>query len=262
MPANEHAADLALLTEAAEAAGALALRYWKNGPKHWEKDAGAGPVSEADLAVNDLLAEHLRRARPDYGWLSEESADDAARLGCERVFIVDPIDGTRAFLAGEAGFAHAIAVVERGKVVAGVVHLPALGQNFTATATGPALRNGAAIRPSQAQQIAGSSLLSAKASDDPAHWRAAPPAYKRAFRPSLAWRLCLVAEGDFDATLSLRPVWEWDIAAASLIAERAGSLATDQRGAALRFNTPTAQTRGLVVAPPALHAQYLEQLRP
>lgn len=261
MLANDFEADLALLTEAARAAGALALRYWKHGPQHWEKAGGAGPVSEADLAVNDLLAERLRAARPGYGWLSEESTDDDARLRHERVFIVDPIDGTRAFLAGEAGFAHALAVVERGKVVAGVVHLPALEQTYTATATGLAALNGKPIHPTQTPQIAGSSLLTSKASDDPAHWRAEVPGYRRAFRPSLAWRLCLVAEGRFDATLSLRPVWEWDIAAASLIAERAGALATDQRGAALGFNTPGAKARGLVVAPPELHAQYLRQLR-
>lgn len=261
MPGNDHQADLALLTEAAQAAGTLALRYWRHGPQHWEKAGGAGPVSEADLAVNDLLAERLRGARPGYGWLSEESADDDARLRDERVFIVDPIDGTRAFLAGEAGFAHALAVVERGKVVAGVVHLPALEQTYTATATGVALLNGKPIRPAQTQHIEGSSLLTSKITDDPANWRTALPGYRRVFRPSLAWRLCLVAEGRFDATLSLRPVWEWDIAAASLIAERAGVLATDQRGAALGFNTPGAQMRGLVVAPPVLHAHYLKELR-
>lgn len=254
--------DLALLVAAAREAGEIALGYWKKTPHAWEKDAGAGPVSEADMAVNRMLEDRLRGARPGYGWLSEESTDDPARLSAERVFIVDPIDGTRAFLAEEDGFAHAIAVAEAGRVIAAVVHLPAMRQTFTATASGPALRNGHPIGPSDARHILGARVLTSKLSDDPKHWRTGVPGYKRSFRPSLAWRLCLVAEGRFDATISLRPAWEWDIAAAGLIAERAGAQVTDQRGADLVFNRPDAQSDGLVVAPPALHADFLAHLRP
>lgn len=254
--------DLDLLTAAAREAGEIALSYWKRAPNAWEKDHGAGPVSDADMAVNQMLEERLRGARPAYGWLSEESTDDPARLSAERIFIVDPIDGTRAFLSEDEGFAHAIAVAEAGRVIAAVVHLPALRQTFTATATGPALLNGAPIVPSDARHVLGARVLTSKLSDDPRHWRTGGvPAYKRSFRPSLAWRLCLVAEGRFDATISLRPAWEWDIAAAGLIAERAGAQVTDQRGAGLVFNRPSAQSDGLVVAPPALHADFLAHLR-
>lgn len=260
MPASEDE-DLALLLGAARAAGKIAMGYWKRAPQAWEKDAGAGPVSEADLAVNAMLEDHLRGARPDYGWLSEESTDDPARLSAQRVFIVDPIDGTRAFLSDEAGFAHALAVAEAGRVIAAVVHLPAMDQTFTATASGPALLNGAPIGPSDARHILGARVLTSKLSDDPRHWQSGVPGYRRSFRPSLAWRLCLVAEGRFDATISLRPAWEWDIAAAGLIAERAGARVSDQRGAALVFNRPGAQADGLVAAPPALHADFLAHLR-
>lgn len=262
MPGNDHEADLALLTDAALAAGDLALHYWKQAPTSWEKDGGLGPVSEADLAVNDLLEERLRGARPDYGWLSEESADDLDRLTKDRVFVVDPIDGTRAFLNEEGSFAHALAVVEQGRVVAGVVYLPVMNLTYTAVAGGPALMNGRPIAPSTTEQIDGSTVLTSKLSDDPKQWRDAVPDYKRSFRPSLAYRLCLVAEGRFDATISLRAAWEWDIAAASLIAERAGALATDREGAALRFNTAEAQANGLVVAPEPLHGEYIRALRP
>jgi myo-inositol-1(or 4)-monophosphatase len=262
LPGSEHEADLHLLTAAAQAAGTLALRYWKHDPAHWDKGEGAGPVSEADLAVNDLLAEQLRAARPDYGWLSEESLDGTARLSCARSFVIDPIDGTRAFLANDSGFAHALAVVENGLAVAGVVHLPALGLTYAARRGGAAMLNGQPIRPATTGQIAGSTLLAAKGVDDPAHWQAPTPGYRRSFRASLAWRLCLVAEGRFDATLSFRPVWEWDIAAASLIAECAGVTATDRHGRALRFNTAPAQCDGIIVAAPGLHAQYRAQLRP
>ena len=117
-------ADLDLLIAAAQEAGQLALGYWRNRPREWDKGDGAGPVTEADLAVDARLRARLTAARPDHGWLSEESPDDGSRLGRRRLFVVDPIDGTRAFIAGETGWALALAVVEDGRVTAGVVHLP------------------------------------------------------------------------------------------------------------------------------------------
>jgi len=252
--------DLQLLREAAEEAGKIALRYWQNAPEAWDKGDGAGPVSEADLAVNTMLEDVLRSARPDYGWLSEESLDDPTRLDAEHCFIIDPIDGTRAFLAGDGGFAHALAVAKAGRVVAGVVHLPALGLTYSATVDGPAFLNGAPITPRNHAELSGADVLTSKLSDNPSQWKHGVPNYKRSFRSSLAWRLCLVAEGRFDATISLRPAWEWDIAAASLIAQRASLSATDRQGNALRFNAPIPQSNGLVVANPALHAAFLNEL--
>ncbi|MFM7446032.1 MAG: inositol monophosphatase family protein, partial [Tabrizicola sp.] len=121
------------------------MRYWRKDPKSWEKPGEQGPVSEADLAVNEALARRLRSARPEYGWLSEETPDDAARLGCTAVFILDPIDGTRAFLAGEETFAVSLAVAREGRPVAGVVFLPAMDRLYSATAGGAALCNGQVI---------------------------------------------------------------------------------------------------------------------
>ena len=256
MPAN----DLDLLVSAARAAGELAMRYWKRAPEAWDKGDGAGPVSEADIAVNDLLERTLRSARPGYGWLSEESPDDPQRLNAEHVFVVDPIDGTRAFLGNDPGFAQAIAVVRAGQVVAGVVHLPAHGQTYAATLDGPALLNDAPIRPTDRRLLTGARVLTSKLSDNEIHWKTGLPGYLREFRPSLAWRLCLVAEGRFDATISLRPAWEWDIAAASLIAQRAGLVVTDQRGAPLRFNRPVPQSDGLLVGNATLHAALMDAL--
>ncbi|AGT11303.1 inositol monophosphatase family protein [Paracoccus aminophilus] len=254
--------DLALLAQAAAEAGDIALRYWRQDPRAWDKGGDQGPVSEADLAVNQHLEQLLRGARPDYGWLSEESADDPSRLDARRCFIIDPIDGTRAFLDGQEGFSHSLAIAEGEEIIAAVVFLPARNTTYLATAGGPALKNGAPIAPHDTE-IEGATALTNKTAFVPAFWRGgvAPP-MKREFRPSLAWRLCLAAEGRFDAALSMRAAWEWDIAAGSLIAAQAGAAVTDRHGAAMRFNSPKAQVDGLVVAAPRLHAEIMARLEP
>lgn len=249
--------DLALIEDAARAAGEVALGYWKLDPRQWDKGDGAGPVSEADLAVNELLQRTLMAARPDYGWLSEETTDDPSRLTCDRVFIIDPIDGTRAFLAGEDSFAISVAVAEHGHVVAGAVFLPARGAMFTGLENGPALKNGAPIAVSTQQDISAARVLTTRATLSAQHWPGGLPAFQRHFRPSLAYRLCLAAEGRFDAMLTLRDAWEWDIAAGVLIAECAGAMVTDGYGQALRFNTAGRSAAGVVVGPPILHAALM-----
>ncbi|SMO74743.1 3'(2'),5'-bisphosphate nucleotidase CysQ [Paracoccus laeviglucosivorans] len=257
MPAR----DLTLLENAAREAGEIAMRYWRQDPQAWDKGGGAGPVSEADLAVNAYLETAFRAARPDYGWLSEESADEPSRLDAAHCFIIDPIDGTRAFLDGQEGFSHSLAITTGDRITAAVVHLPARGLTYTAVADGPALLNGQPIAPAD-HPIDGATVLAGKPSFDPAFWKNGVPGLRREFRPSLAWRLCLVAEGAFNATLSTRAAWEWDIAAGSLIAERAGCRATELSGRPLRFNRARPLSDGLVVAAPRLHGQMIAALSP
>ena len=253
--------DLTLIAEAAREAGALARRFWKASPKVWEKP-GLGPVTEADLAVNDLLADRLRSARPGYGWLSEESPDDGARLDCERLFILDPIDGTRAFIAGEKHFAISIAVVENGRPIAGAIHLPALDRLYTAPENGPAKCNDVPIVCADRAGLTGANILMSKSFLDAEHWRDPPRDLKRSFRSSIAYRLCLVAEGSFDGMISTRDAWEWDIAAGSLIAARAGAAVSDRTGQPLRFNAAGAKTAGIFTAPPKVHREILANFRP
>ncbi|MFZ1470826.1 MAG: 3'(2'),5'-bisphosphate nucleotidase CysQ [Paracoccaceae bacterium] len=245
--------DLALLTEAATEAGQIALTYWRKDPKSWDKGGDAGPVSEADLAVNAALSARLRAARPGYGWLSEETPDRADRLSCAQVFILDPIDGTRAFLAGEENFAISLAVATGGQITAGVVLIPAKQRLYAATAHGPATRDGAPIAASPRADLTGADVLTTRAVLSPEHWPRGVPDLKRSFRSSLAYRLCLVAEGRNDAMLTLHETWEWDIAAGSLIAQRAGCQVTDRHGADLRFNAATPRSQGVLAANAALH---------
>ena len=257
MPAR----DLALLTEAAREAGRIALRYWRKDPKVWDKGGEHGPVSEADLAVNDMLKARLMDARPDYGWLSEETPDSTDRLAVDTLFILDPIDGTRAFIAGEETWAHSLAVAHKGKVTAGVVYLPALDCIYTASETSAPMKDGQVIRASGRDRLEGSNILTTKANMAPEKWPGGVPEITRSFRASLAYRMCLAAEGRFDGMLTLRDAWEWDIAAGALIAERAGAVVTDQIGAALTFNSPGAQAKGVLALPPGPHAEALARLR-
>jgi len=251
--------DLDLLISAARDAGVLALDHARRAPQITEKPDGAGPVTDADLAVNALFEERLRSARPDYGWLSEESPDDASRHARDRVFIIDPIDGTRSFIAGTRDWAHSIAVAEAGEVVAAVVYLPARDALYAAAKGQGAGLNGAPLAPGAASHPP--HVLTAKPSLAPEHWHAgAPPPLERHFRSSLAWRLCLVAEGRFDAMLTLRPAWEWDIAAGALIVAEAGRQITDRRAKALRFNGVEPLLDGVVAGAGPVHHSLTQAL--
>lgn len=252
--------DLALLTEAAREAGRIAMRYWQKAPAVWNKP-DQSPVTEADHAVNDMLHARLMAARPEYGWLSEETPDRSARLDQTHVFIIDPIDGTRAFIAGERHFSHSLAIAHLGEVVAAAVYLPALDRLYLASKDGPALADGEPIHASNKGLGDAPNILTSKASLDPGYWTD-PPIFQRSFRASLAYRLCLVADGSFDAMLSFRDAWEWDTAAGSLIAARAGAVVTDGRGGALRYNSANAQSPGIFASSPTLHRDLIALLKP
>jgi len=249
--------DLGLLCDAARAAGETALGYYGRNPRVWNKPGEAGPVTEADLAVDALLKTRLCDARPGYGWLSEETPDDGARLGHEHVFIVDPIDGTRAFIRGDPGWCVALAVARAGEVVAAAAWFPALGALYAAAKGRGATRDGRPIPPVGPRALEGAHVLAGAAQLDAGHWPGGAPSVRRTTEPSLIHRICLVADGAADATLTFRDAWEWDIAAGALIALEANCAVTDGNGAIHRYNAPSARSKGLLVAPAGLHAALL-----
>jgi myo-inositol-1(or 4)-monophosphatase len=261
-PLFDPRADTELLLQAAEAAGEIARRHFRTSIEVIDKPGDLGPVTAVDLEIDRMLRARLSRARPDYGWLSEESDDGTARLRAERVFVVDPIDGTRSYIAGEPGFAVALAVVERGRPVAGVVHLPARGQTYSAAAGQGAFRDGRPIAVSREHRIEKATVLTARKQMLPEHWPGGPPPMERHFRSSLAWRMCLVAEGRFDSMLTFRRAFEWDIAAGALIAAEAGGRVTDGLGGALFFNNPEAMVEGVIAAPDLLHRRIMAHRSP
>jgi myo-inositol-1(or 4)-monophosphatase len=253
------ATDLSLLIDAARSAGAIALDHWKTDLQVDHKHGGS-PVSEADYAVDSHLRETLTAARPDYGWLSEETPDTLERLSRDTVFIADPIDGTRAYLNHEPTWAIALAVVHKGQPTAGVVYLPARDKLYAATLDGGATLNDAPLRTGSRTDPDGASVLAPRPSLDPKWWSCKVPRFDRHWRPSLAYRFCLVAQGRFDAMLTLRDAYEWDIASGILIAQEAGVKLTDRNARPITLNSRSAKAAGILAAPPALHRAIAKRL--
>jgi myo-inositol-1(or 4)-monophosphatase len=252
--------DLALLKDVAREAGELALDMMRNGAKAWDKSPG-NPVTEADIAVNDLIAKRLRGARPEYGWLSEETKDNPADRTQDKVWVVDPIDGTRAFVKGDTGFCVAIARLDGGEPAAGVIYNPNFDELLHARVHGGAFLNDRPIRVTQTSTIScrmvGQPDVFAR-EDAPVRW----PGMEliRPMPNAVAWRLCLVAAGRWDAAVALNPKNDWDLAAAVLLVREAGGIATDRNGEPLVFSRASVVQNGVVAAGAALHPLIMEKL--
>lgn len=252
-------ADHTLIVAAAREAGEIAMGFFGGPIKSWYKAKDA-LVTEADIAVDDMLRARLCAARDDYGWLSEETRDDLSRLDRNRIFVVDPIDGTRGFAQGQPHFTICVAVVEAGRPTAAVVFNPAREELFDAIAGGGARLNGQTITPSRLTGLAGARVLgSRRLMKNPAFAAARPPV-QIAYRNSIAYRLALVASGEFDATINLWGAHEWDLAAADLIVEEAGARLTNLAGEQHVYNRQNTRLANLVCAGPPLHALLLEEL--
>lgn len=248
--------DIELLKAAAAEAARIATSYWSGKNEVWEKSPD-NPVSEADLAVDEFLNDALRGARPEYGWLSEETADTRDRLNKRSVFVVDPIDGTRAFIAGRRTWAISLAVVTDGKPTAGVVYLPLREKFYAANKGEGATLNDRPIRVSTTTKLETAHVVGNKATMDPKNWKTVPKIAEREYRPSLAYRMCLVAEGRCDAMISFRDSWEWDVAGGSIIATEAGAILTDRDGLPPVFNSEPAALPGVIVAPLSMHTALM-----
>jgi myo-inositol-1(or 4)-monophosphatase len=211
--------DLMLIKVAATKAGQIAMRYFRNNPSVSLKK-GLSPVSEADFAVNDFLHQFLRHERPDYGWLSEESADDLDRLTKQRTFVVDPIDGTRAFIDGQDVWCVSIAVVENGQTIAGVLECTARSEMFEAVHGFGSFLNGNRLKntpPSSPLRISAS-----KPWIDHCARILNTEIQHIKHIPSLAYRIAGIADNRYDGTLIKPNCKDWDISAATLILSEAG----------------------------------------
>jgi myo-inositol-1(or 4)-monophosphatase len=253
------ARDAALLTDAVREAGHLAKSLFRTELKNWIKGKSS-PVSEADIAVNDLLEARLRQASPSYGWLSEESADDEARLGKKLVWIVDPIDGTRAYLAGREDWCVSAALVEDASPVLAAVYAPASEEFFFA-----ARGQGASLNDRRVHASAGDDLVfSRMAGPKPLVQRLSPSVEEIELHPrigSLALRLCRVAHGALDAAFAGGQSRDWDLAAANLIVQEANGRMTALSGDAILYNRRDVVHGVLVAAGHDRHARIVGHFR-
>jgi myo-inositol-1(or 4)-monophosphatase len=263
LPAPDLAADLALLETSAREAGKIALGYYGGSYKRWDKSKG-NPVTEADIAIDTFLRKQLTAARPSYGWLSEETEDDTARLGAEAVFVVDPIDGTIGFMKGRPQFTICAGIVTGGTPVAGAVFNPVTGECFTARTGHGAHLNGAAIHVSDRAELEGCRMLADRNMLGHSAWNDPPnrpwPPMSIETRSSIAYRMVLVAAGQFDAMLALSAKRDWDMAAAQVVVTEAGGVVTTHTGAAPRYNRESTVQPSVVAAGPKLHAQLMARV--
>ena len=261
----DSAADVAAardaLVAAAVAAGAQALRHFRPGERttaeiFWKGEGRSSPVTAADQEADAYLRARLTAQFPDAAWLSEETADDPARLGARALLIVDPIDGTRAFMTGDPRWAVCAALCLDGRPVAGCVHLPALATTYAAARGAGATRDGAPIAVSTRAALGGGRLGGPKPAIE-ALIRAGGRFELVAKIPSLAYRLVCVADATLDAALASPDAHDWDLAAADVILHEAGGALTDRSGERLIYNRPRPRHGGLIAAPRALHPELL-----
>ena len=244
------------LQEIVRQAGRIAMNSWPGAGHYlnsWDKDPGS-PVSDADLAVDDFLRGELRALLPAAGWLSEETVDHPRRLEKGLCWLVDPIDGTRDFIRGRRGWAVSVALVSAGKPLIGLLFAPARDEEWLGIAGQGSWRNGTRLQASTRPDFSGARV--------PADML---PAQDRDLvmvdKPnSIALRVAMVAAGEADLVATLRWGYEWDIAAAALIAREAGAAVSDAFGAPLTYNKRDPRAFGLLVSAPAIHRAAIERI--
>ncbi|MEO6040610.1 MAG: 3'(2'),5'-bisphosphate nucleotidase CysQ [Croceibacterium sp.] len=237
-------------------AGEMALRRW---PGHghaltsWDKTPGS-PVCEADIEVDEFLKRELGLLLPSAGWLSEETADDPARLERDLIWVVDPVDGTRDFIRGRAGWAVSVALISAGRPLIGMLEAPARGESWCAVAGQGSWLNGRPLAVSGRAELSGARVPTDQL----------PPEDRdltTVEKPnSIALRVAMVADDRADLVATLRWGFEWDVAAAALIAREAGAAVSDAFGQPLVFNKRDPRAFGLLVSAPAIHAAAVERL--
>ncbi len=249
--------------DAARRAGDLALPYFRAGAqtaaKLWYK-GHSSPVTEADIALDTFLKDHLSGLFPQAGWLSEETADDPSRLGRSYVWIVDPIDGTRAFASGHPDWAISIALVRDGRPVLGVLHAPIHDRLFEARLGEGAFCNGERLQVSEAEDASRPRIAGPKPLVDRLE-RGWEPIERLPKVPSLALRLARVAEGSIDIALVSANAQDWDIAAADLILQEAGGRLTGLDGSTPAYNRPHPSHGEMIAVASRLHPRAIGAMR-
>lgn len=246
--------DFALAVEAVMLAGRTALERVASRNKAWRKADGT-PVSEADLEVDDILRQVLLRGSSPYGWHSEESK--ASSPTGQRFWLVDPIDGTSAFLSGSTAWCISLALIDSGRPILGLIHAPAQERLYSAQVGGGAKLNDAPLKVSERKELAGARMIANATALQHQRWRKPLPPLERLSVPSLALRLAHVAQGEADAAIALSYKHDWDLAAGDLIVREAQGMASDVDGQMLRYDFARSGRSGFIVANRPIHAALL-----
>ena len=253
--------ELAIAIEAAREAGEIIRSLYGTPLPVVEKgDRGDSPLTEADTRANRVLERRLRAAFPDDGWLSEESRDTTERLAKRRVWIVDPLDGTKEFVRRIPELAVCVALVEDGAARVGVTYNPIRDELFAAERALGATLNGRPIHVTSTSALSRAVLLASRSENERGEWDRFRGRFTIELTGSVAYKLALVAAGRADATFTLSPKSEWDVCSSDCIIECAGGRVTDLAGAPLRYNRSSPALAGLVASNGALHEQVLRAL--
>ncbi len=253
--------ELEVAITAAREAGAVVRSLYGKGVAVVEKgDRGDSPLTEADTRANQAIHRAIEAAFPADGWLSEESRDSPERLARRRVWIVDPLDGTKEFVKKIPELAVAIALVEDGEPVLGVTYNPIAEELFASARGEGATLNGKPIRVSPVADLAAATLLASRSENERGEWDRFQGRFGIALTGSVAYKLALVAAGRADATFTLTPKNEWDVCASIAILVGSGGRVTDLQGAPVRFNGKDTRLPGLVASNGLLHSALLQAL--
>lgn len=256
---HSHADILQRIQSGLDAAGVVFGRFTP-GEIEAEYKAGHDPVTEADRALDAVLRQNL--LRDGESWLSEETADDLSRLEKDRVWIVDPLDGTREFVLGLPEFCVSIGFIEAGKPVAGGIYNPATKQSFLGAVGAGVICNGQPARPSQRTSLAGALVLASRSEVKRGEWKQfESAAFKIQAMGSVAYKLALVSAGLADMTFTLVPKHEWDVAAGAALVAAAGGFVCKPDGSELRCNQRDPLLPGLLAGGPFLREELLAAIQ-
>jgi myo-inositol-1(or 4)-monophosphatase len=250
--------ELALARKAARAAGEILRGYWKREGLKVGSKGHDNPVTQADLEADTALKKLLRDPFPAYGWLSEETADNDDRLKCRRVWIVDPLDGTKEFINGIPEFAVAIALIEDGVPILGVTYNPIKREMFWGGRGVGCYLNTRRVRVTRTRTLARATVLASRSETARGEWQAFHGTMKVRPTGSVAYKLAMVAAGKADATFTRSPKSEWDIASGAALVAAAGGTIADIKGHRLRFNQRNVKLEGLIADNTLLHEALMK----
>jgi myo-inositol-1(or 4)-monophosphatase len=249
--------ELSLARSAARAAGDILRGHWRRGDYQIGSKGKDNPVTQADLEADRALKHLLHDPFPEYGWLSEETADSEARLKCRRVWIVDPLDGTKEFIQGIPEFCVAVALVEEGNPVLGVTYNPITREMFWSARGMGCHLNAEPVRVTRTRVLRRANVLASRSETARGEWQVFRGRLKVSPTGSVAYKLALVAAGKGDATFTRSPKSEWDIASGAALLAEAGGTMTDIHGTMIRFNQRRVKVAGMIADNTVLHEQLV-----